>query len=91
MTRPRAPAPERKGGGREGGRERESHKRQRQAFGAMPSKNGNIRDNVRSLRERIAAAGAAPGADASEVGYPAAVDIEHVEADGQRYTCAKVK
>ena len=57
----------------------------------MPSKNGNIRDKVRSLRERIAAAGAAPGADASEVGYPAAVDIEHVEADGQRYTCAKVK
>ena len=89
----KAKAPEREGGetGSEGGRGSESHMRQRQAVGAMPSKKGNIRDKVRALRERNAAAVAAPSADASEVDYQAAVDSEHVEAGGKRYTCANVK
>jgi hypothetical protein len=45
----------------------------------MPSKKGNIRDKVRALREKNAAAGAAPSADASEAGS-AAADTEHADA-----------
>jgi hypothetical protein len=46
---------------------------------AMPPKQGNISDKVRAIREKNAAAGAAPCTDASEAGS-ATADTEHAEA-----------